>query len=139
MTKQYFSMSDVEAYFAVKRVVGDNGKVKRVVTTGNNVKTQIVNKNGFLQTVEKKVGDIYGGTKDLAGKGLTGTAGLTARGTRASTNAMATAGGFIRDQGERLAGAIERNPKKSGAIVLGGTLLGAGAGAYALSRRKENN
>jgi hypothetical protein len=139
MTKQYFSMGDVEAYFAVKRVVGDNGKVKRVVTTGNLVKTQIVDKNGVSKTIGKRIDDLYQGTKNLAGKGLTGTAGLTARATRATGGGIATAGGFIGNQGERLAGAIERNPKAAGAIVLGGTLLGVGGGAYALSRRNQNN
>ena len=104
---------------------------------------QVVNKEGNLQRVWKGTRglaeDAYNAGKGMAGKGMRTAEGLAVGTANNAGKGIRSGGNMVAGATDRLAGAIRRNPKVAGAVILGGTLVGAGGGAYALSRRNGNN
>jgi hypothetical protein len=120
MAKVFFSMVDLEqAYFsplgdrdmATQQKIDDKRSPKRAVE-GRRLES-VTTKDGFVKRVWKGTKKIGGNAKNFAGKGF----------------------GDAKDLGGRAVGAIKANPKTSAAVLLGGTVIGAG-GAYAASLQK---
>lgn len=150
MTTSYFSMADMQkvwenggqdAYFA-----GGGAMVYTPLknsTTYNGVgvgQKEVVGKGAQKVLVKGENGLMYyaNRVKRFGESAAIGTANNVGKGVKSAGAGVANAGGYVRDRAKQLGGVIRNNPRTAGAVILGGTVLGAGAGAYAMSRRGDN-
>lgn len=94
------------------------------------VKDATVRGGGFWRKTGDRIAGAGKGALNLGDRALKGTAGLGSRAVNAAGEGVVMGGMQVR----RLGRAIGNNPRTAGAVILGGTALGAG-GAYAASRR----
>jgi hypothetical protein len=131
-----FSMGDLQnvweqggrnAYFAA----GDG--FEQAAKTQQMVKVTNAQGKTFFQRRMGNIKDAGKAIKAGATSAAVGTAGYASRGVQAVGSGGVLAGMQVR----RLGGAIAANPRTAGAVILGGTALGVGGGAYALSQRNK--
>lgn len=153
-----FSMGDLQqvwneggrdAYFAAAPILaGSAGSATLKLRGGGTLRpggkgqtlVKVTNQKGqsFLRRQLTNLENAGTAVKNKAIQAAEGTSSYASRGMAASGRGAVNTGGFVRDRANQLAGAIERNPRAAGAVILGGTALGVGGGAYALSRRGDN-
>jgi hypothetical protein len=146
----YFSMSDLQevwenggqqAYFAgggamvhtplKNSTTYDNRGVGRKEQVGKGLqKVAVKGENGLMYYANR--------VKRFGESAAIGTANNVGKGIKSAGQGVANAGGFVRDRANQLGGVIRKNPRAAGAVILGGTALGVGGGAYAMSRRDKN-
>lgn len=110
--------------------IADNAQAK----TQQMVKVTNAQGKTFFQ---RRIGNIKDAGKTLQKGGigaLEGTSHYASRGVQAAGSGAVLGGMQVR----KLGGAIAANPRIAGAVILGGTALGVGGGAYALSQRNKN-
>lgn len=139
-----FSADDVRrAYFA--DADADAGDVDvnepKVLKQGTriNKSTGKTSTYKFWGNVEDAVGGAYGSAKGAIKGAARGGQGMLVKTANVAGKGIRGGGQFVAEQTDRLAGVIRRNPKAAGAILLGGTVLGAGGGAYALNQQRNRN
>jgi hypothetical protein len=98
------------------------------------VKDPTVKGGGFWRKTGQNIMGAGKGALNLGDKALKGTAGLGSKAVNAAGEGVVMGGMQVR----RLGRTIAANPRTAGAVILGGTALGVGGGAYAMSRRNEN-
>jgi hypothetical protein len=109
--------------------IADNAKAK----TQQMVKVTNAQGKTFFQRRMGNIKDAGKAIKAGASSAAVGTAGYASRGVQAVGSGGVLAGMQVR----RLGSAIAANPRTAGAVILGGTALGVGGGAYALSQRNK--
>ncbi len=159
MTVASFSMGDLQqvwneggrdAYFAAPAPIlaGSAGSGTLKLRGGGTLRpggkgqtmVKVTNSKGqsFLRRQLTNLENAATATKNKAGQIAAGTAGYASRGVESAGRGAVNTGGFVRDRANQLSGAIQKNPRIAGAVILGGTALGVGGGAYAVSRRGDN-
>jgi hypothetical protein len=156
MRVAYFSMADMQsvwenggqnAYFAdetaaavapAATAASNNRPGGRGRSRGTGGMVKVTNQRG--NTFFRRAGDAIAGAgergMDMASGGLRGTGKVTGRGLGAAGRGINTAGNFLGDSVRKLGVSASRNPRIAGAVVLGGTALGAG---YAYNNRDRGN
>lgn len=112
---------------ANNRTTYDGAGVGRKETVGKQ-KVIVKGKSGLMYYADR--------VKKFGESAAIGTANNAGKGIKTGGQYVANAGGYVRDRAKELGGVIRKNPRAAGAIILGGTALGVGGGAYAMRKDK---